>query len=186
MSPNNIEFNRKYEDIVCPMCRGASKSPSVIIQEDKTKTLSYVGHLPMYAKKYVCTACGYEFDSDTVKSMPLKNSPAELISSYKAQISELETKVQYLEKLHNMIKEGATGYDLEFEREKHPNEFQRIFRGSLFMFRKIGNEKVSKLVRKEKFSFKYNPMSDLKERKKKIEEDIGYLKYKIAHLQNSE
>jgi len=29
--------------------------------EDKTKVLSYVGHIPMYAKKHVCKKCGYEF-----------------------------------------------------------------------------------------------------------------------------
>ena len=29
--------------------------------EDKTKVLSYVGHIPMYAKKNVCKKCGYEF-----------------------------------------------------------------------------------------------------------------------------
>ncbi|MFW9880585.1 MAG: hypothetical protein ACFFG0_46545, partial [Candidatus Thorarchaeota archaeon] len=47
------------ERITCPMC-GAVGS-NIKVTEDKTKVLSYVGHIPMYAKKHVCKKCGYEF-----------------------------------------------------------------------------------------------------------------------------
>ena len=29
--------------------------------EDKSKVLSYVGHMPMYARKHSCKKCGYEW-----------------------------------------------------------------------------------------------------------------------------
>jgi chromosome segregation ATPase len=45
------------ERIVCPMC-GDVHTRQV---EDKTKVLSYVGHIPIYAKKNQCRKCGYEF-----------------------------------------------------------------------------------------------------------------------------
>jgi hypothetical protein len=47
------------ERITCPMCGAVGSNIKVI--EDKTKVLSYVGHIPMYAKKHVCKKCGYEF-----------------------------------------------------------------------------------------------------------------------------
>jgi hypothetical protein len=34
---------------------------NIKVEEDKTKVLSYVGHIPMYAKKHVCKKCGYDF-----------------------------------------------------------------------------------------------------------------------------
>ncbi|MHA1452676.1 MAG: hypothetical protein ACTSRD_07440 [Promethearchaeota archaeon] len=45
------------ERITCPMC-GAVDVKQV---EDKTKVLSYVGHIPIYIKKNQCRKCGYEF-----------------------------------------------------------------------------------------------------------------------------
>ena len=45
------------ERITCPMC-GNVHTKQV---EDKTKVLSYVGHIPIYAKKNQCRKCGYEF-----------------------------------------------------------------------------------------------------------------------------
>ena len=45
------------ERVTCPMC-GAIDVKQV---EDKTKVLSYVGHIPIYAKKNQCRKCGYEF-----------------------------------------------------------------------------------------------------------------------------
>ncbi len=45
------------ERVTCPMC-GAVDVRQV---EDKTKVLSYVGHIPIYAKKNQCRKCGYEF-----------------------------------------------------------------------------------------------------------------------------
>jgi len=47
------------ERTTCPMCGSVGRDVKQI--EDKTKVLSYVGHIPMYAKKHVCKKCGYEF-----------------------------------------------------------------------------------------------------------------------------
>ncbi|NVM18412.1 MAG: hypothetical protein HWN80_11910 [Candidatus Lokiarchaeota archaeon] len=47
------------ERTTCPMCGSTGNAIKQI--EDKTKVLSYVGHIPMYAKKHVCKKCGYEF-----------------------------------------------------------------------------------------------------------------------------
>ncbi|MHA1321024.1 MAG: hypothetical protein ACTSQ1_14625, partial [Promethearchaeota archaeon] len=54
------------ERTTCPMCRTTCPMCGAVGQnikqiEDKTKVLSYVGHIPMYAKKHVCKKCGYEF-----------------------------------------------------------------------------------------------------------------------------
>ncbi len=43
--------------IICPMCN----SVEVKDVEDKSKVLSYIGHLPLYAKKHQCRKCGYEW-----------------------------------------------------------------------------------------------------------------------------
>ena len=45
--------------IKCLNCGAVGKD--VKIEEDKTKVLSYMGNIPMYAKKHVCKKCGYEF-----------------------------------------------------------------------------------------------------------------------------
>ncbi|MHA2473154.1 MAG: hypothetical protein ACXAES_07975, partial [Promethearchaeota archaeon] len=47
------------ERITCPMCGAVGHDIKTV--EDKGKVLSYVGHIPMYAKKHVCKKCGYEF-----------------------------------------------------------------------------------------------------------------------------
>jgi uncharacterized coiled-coil protein SlyX len=47
------------ERITCPMCGAVGQNIKSV--EDKTRILSYVGHIPMYAKKNVCKKCGYEF-----------------------------------------------------------------------------------------------------------------------------
>ncbi|MHA1457992.1 MAG: hypothetical protein ACTSR5_18805 [Promethearchaeota archaeon] len=47
------------ERVTCPMCGAVGQNIKQI--EDKGKVLSYVGHIPMYAKKHVCKKCGYEF-----------------------------------------------------------------------------------------------------------------------------
>ena len=47
------------ERITCPMCGSVGHNIKTV--EDKSKVLSYVGHIPMYAKKNVCKKCGYEF-----------------------------------------------------------------------------------------------------------------------------
>jgi chromosome segregation ATPase len=47
------------ERITCPMCGAVGTDIKTV--EDKHKVLSYVGHIPMYAKKHVCKKCGYEF-----------------------------------------------------------------------------------------------------------------------------
>ncbi|MEX2716360.1 MAG: hypothetical protein Q6370_008670 [Candidatus Sigynarchaeota archaeon] len=43
--------------IICPMC-GNIDIKNV---EDKTRVLSYVGHVPIYGKKHICKKCSYEF-----------------------------------------------------------------------------------------------------------------------------
>jgi chromosome segregation ATPase len=43
--------------IICPMC----SSVEIKHVEDKTRVLSYIGHMPMYAKKNQCRKCGYEW-----------------------------------------------------------------------------------------------------------------------------
>ena len=50
---------KSEERISCPMCGAVGKNVKVI--DDKSKVLSYVGNIPMYAKKHVCKQCGYEF-----------------------------------------------------------------------------------------------------------------------------
>lgn len=47
------------EKITCPMCSAVGGKIKTI--EGRSKILSYVGHIPMYAKKHVCKKCGYEF-----------------------------------------------------------------------------------------------------------------------------
>jgi len=43
--------------VTCPMCNGTEIKDI----EDKSKVLSYVGHMPMYARKKMCKKCGYEW-----------------------------------------------------------------------------------------------------------------------------
>ena len=43
----------------CLNCGAVGKNIKIV--EDKTKVLSYMGNIPMYAKKHVCKKCGYEF-----------------------------------------------------------------------------------------------------------------------------
>ncbi len=43
----------------CPKCDAVGKDIKSV--EDKTKPLSYVGNMPMYAKINVCKRCGHEF-----------------------------------------------------------------------------------------------------------------------------
>ena len=52
-------FGTSEERTTCPMCGAVGGDIKTV--EDKTKVLSYVGHIPMYAKKNVCKKCGYEF-----------------------------------------------------------------------------------------------------------------------------
>ena len=45
--------------VKCPKC--AAVGNDIKLVEDKTKVLSYVGNMPMYAKIKVCKKCGYQF-----------------------------------------------------------------------------------------------------------------------------
>ncbi len=47
------------ERVTCPMCGAHGQQIKQV--EDRSKVLSYVGHIPMYAKKKICKKCGYEF-----------------------------------------------------------------------------------------------------------------------------
>lgn len=46
--------------ITCPMCRAVGKNIREV--EDKTTILYWSGGVPVYAKKYVCKKCGYEWN----------------------------------------------------------------------------------------------------------------------------
>jgi len=46
--------------IICPMCPAVGKNIREV--DDKERILSYLGNIPMYAKKYVCKICGYEWN----------------------------------------------------------------------------------------------------------------------------
>ena len=43
--------------VTCPMCNGVD----IKDVEDKSKVLSYVGHMPMYSRRHQCKKCGYEW-----------------------------------------------------------------------------------------------------------------------------
>lgn len=45
--------------VKCVNCGAVGKDIKVV--EDKSKILSYMGNIPMYAKKHVCKKCGFEF-----------------------------------------------------------------------------------------------------------------------------
>ncbi|MFX1348507.1 MAG: hypothetical protein ACFE92_07530 [Promethearchaeota archaeon] len=47
------------ERLICPNCGARGKDLKV--EEDKSKVLGYMGHVPMYAKTNVCKKCGYKF-----------------------------------------------------------------------------------------------------------------------------
>ena len=47
------------ERLKCIQCGAAGKDIKLV--EDKTKVLSYVGNMPMYAKIRVCKKCGFQF-----------------------------------------------------------------------------------------------------------------------------
>ncbi|MFX1339697.1 MAG: hypothetical protein ACFFDK_13885 [Promethearchaeota archaeon] len=47
------------ERLKCPKCNAVGKDIKFV--EDKTKVLSYVGNMPMYAKINVCKKCGHQF-----------------------------------------------------------------------------------------------------------------------------
>jgi hypothetical protein len=45
----------------CSKCGSVGKDIKLV--EDKSKALSYVGNMPMYAKIKVCKKCGFQFES---------------------------------------------------------------------------------------------------------------------------
>ena len=45
--------------IKCPRCDSVGKYVQKV--DDKNKVLSHIGSIPMYAKKYVCKKCTYEW-----------------------------------------------------------------------------------------------------------------------------
>ena len=55
---NNSTFS--YDNrIICPICGTSGKHIEKVY--DKKKVLSYIGSIPMYAKKYVCKNYTYEW-----------------------------------------------------------------------------------------------------------------------------
>ncbi len=58
--PEIGELAFSYETrITCPKCDAVGKDIRTV--EDKDTVLSYIGNIPMYAKKYVCKSCGYDW-----------------------------------------------------------------------------------------------------------------------------
>ncbi len=63
LKPTEIEesvYSPSYETrIICPMCDARGKNIRTV--DDKKTVLSYIGNIPMYAKKYVCINCNYDW-----------------------------------------------------------------------------------------------------------------------------
>lgn len=63
LKPPEVEesaYSPSYETrIICPMCQAVGKDIREV--EDKKVILYYRGGIPIYAKKYVCKKCGYEW-----------------------------------------------------------------------------------------------------------------------------
>ncbi|MHA1509756.1 MAG: hypothetical protein ACTSO6_13760 [Promethearchaeota archaeon] len=63
LKPPEVEesaYSLSYETrIVCPLCQAVGKDIREV--EDKKTILYYRGGIPIYAKKYVCKKCGYEW-----------------------------------------------------------------------------------------------------------------------------
>ncbi|MFX1444710.1 MAG: hypothetical protein ACFFHV_14955 [Promethearchaeota archaeon] len=58
--PQVIEDETPVGDrLKCSKCGSVGKDIKVV--EDKSKALSYVGNIPMYAKYHVCKRCGFQF-----------------------------------------------------------------------------------------------------------------------------
>jgi len=58
--PIEEKIGYSYETrIICPMCQAVGKTIKEV--EDKSTILYYNGTIPMYAKKYVCKSCGYNW-----------------------------------------------------------------------------------------------------------------------------
>jgi len=53
----NQTFTKEEEEVPCPKCG----STNLVKIEDKSTILTYVAHTPVYAKKYKCLDCGYEW-----------------------------------------------------------------------------------------------------------------------------
>ena len=59
--PMEEKSSYSYETrIICPMCQAVGKDIREV--EDKKTILYYRGGIPIYAKKYVCKKCGYEWN----------------------------------------------------------------------------------------------------------------------------
>jgi chromosome segregation ATPase len=56
---SNDEDLSAGDRLKCVQCGSVGKDIKVV--EDKSKALSYVGNMPMYAKYHVCKKCGYKF-----------------------------------------------------------------------------------------------------------------------------
>ena len=54
------EIQDHYKIESCPRCNVVGEENFKIV-EDKSRILSYIGNIRMYAKKYICKRCGYEF-----------------------------------------------------------------------------------------------------------------------------
>jgi chromosome segregation ATPase len=59
LKPSKPTEYTSEERLVCPKCGARGKDLKV--EEDKSKVLGYVGHVPMYAKTNVCKKCGEKF-----------------------------------------------------------------------------------------------------------------------------
>ena len=101
------------------------------------------------------------------------------------KIEEYKKELEFINKITQLIENGATGYDLEFRSEQQPDIFRKIFRESCYFFKKIGNEKIKDYTEKMGHDF-YLPINKLKHRSEHIQEEMGYLEYKIKRSQESD
>lgn len=80
-----MSFINNGTNVICPQCKIINKYKTV---DDKTKILEYVNRIPVYAKKFVCTECGYEFPRHLPK--PIKKLTCPKCGSEKIKIGKEE------------------------------------------------------------------------------------------------
>ena len=107
--------------------------------------------------------------------------------NFREKIEEYKKELEFINKITQLIQNGATGYDLEFRTEQQPDIFREIFGKSRYFFKKIGNEKIKDYAEKIGVgSYLHNPINELKHRSEHIQEEMGYLEYKIKRSQESD
>ncbi len=104
---------------------------------------------------------------------------------FRDKIEEYKKELKFINKITQLIENGATGYDLAFIAEQQRDKFREIFKESFFIFKKIGNEKVKDLTEKS-ILYRFHTINKLKYRIEYIQEEMGYLEYKINRSKESD